>query len=59
MEIGRGNAGVAPGLSGMECPAFALTSPHALWTGRSCDGMVRPSALLLAYFGAAFDVLGV
>jgi hypothetical protein len=29
-----------------------------LWTRRSCDGKVRPSALLLAYFGAAFDVLG-
>lgn len=48
-------------LSLIECPAFALTLLHALWTGfqPAITGFADLSALLMAYFGARFGVLGV
>jgi len=48
-------------LSLVECPAFALTALHALWTGHEAgiNGFVNLSALLMTYFGARFGVLGV
>jgi hypothetical protein len=48
-------------LSLLECPAFALTLLHALWQGHEAGitGFANLSALLLAYFGARFGVLGV
>jgi hypothetical protein len=48
-------------LSLVECPAFALTLLHALWTGHGAGiaGFSTLSALLMAYFGARFGVLGV
>jgi hypothetical protein len=48
-------------LSLIECPGFVLTLLHALWTGHESgiNGMVNLSALLMAYFGARFGVLGV
>ena len=48
-------------LSLVECPAFALTILHALWTGHQAgiDGFASLSTLLMAYFAARFGVLGV
>jgi hypothetical protein len=48
-------------LSLVECPAFAATVLHALWTGHEAgiSGFSNLSALLMAYFGARFGVLGV
>jgi hypothetical protein len=48
-------------LSLLECPAFAATALHALWTGHDAgiNGLSNLSALLIAYFGARFGVLGV
>jgi hypothetical protein len=48
-------------LSLLECPAFALTLLHALWTGHDAGigGFANLSGLLIAYFGARFGVLGV
>ena len=48
-------------LSLIECPAFALTLLHALWTGHDAGiaGFANLSALLMTYFGARFGVLGV
>ena len=48
-------------LSLLECPAFALTILHALWTGfqPGINGFADLSGLLMAYFGARFGVLGV
>ena len=48
-------------LSLVECPAFALTLLHALWTGHAAGiaGFATLSGLLMAYFGARFGVLGV
>ena len=48
-------------LSLLECPAFALTLLHALWIGHEAgiNGFSNLSALLMAYFGARFGVLGV
>lgn len=48
-------------LSLIECPAFALTLLHALWTGHEAgiNGFASVSALLMTYFGARFGVLGV
>jgi len=48
-------------LSLLECPAFALTLLHALWAGHEAgiSGFANLSALLMAYFGARFGVLGV
>jgi hypothetical protein len=48
-------------LSLIECPAFALTILHALWTGHQAgiNGFASLSALLMAYFAARFGVLGV
>ena len=48
-------------LSLLECPAFALTLLHALWTGHEAGigGFANLSALLMTYFGARFGVLGV
>jgi hypothetical protein len=48
-------------LSLVECPAFALTLLHALWIGHDAgiSGFINLSALLMAYFGARFGVLGV
>jgi len=48
-------------LSLVECPAFALTLLHALWSGHQAgiSGFASLSALLMAYFGARFGVLGV
>ena len=48
-------------LSLVECPAFALTLLHALWIGHDAgiNGFANLSALLMAYFGARFGVLGV
>jgi len=48
-------------LSLVECPAFALTVLHALWSGHEAGigGFANLSALLMAYFGARFGVLGV
>jgi hypothetical protein len=48
-------------LSLVECPAFALTLLHALWTGHDAgiNGFSLLASLLMAYFGARFGVLGV
>ena len=48
-------------LSLLECPAFAVTLLHALWLGHDAGiaGFANLSALLMAYFGARFGVLGV
>jgi hypothetical protein len=48
-------------LSLVECPAFALTLLHALWTGHDAgiNGFANLTALFMAYFGARFGVLGV
>jgi hypothetical protein len=48
-------------LSLVECPAFAATMLHALWTGHDAgiNGFANLSALLMTYFGARFGVLGV
>jgi hypothetical protein len=48
-------------LSLLECPAFAATLLHALWTGFApgINGFGSLSGLLMAYFGARFGVLGV
>jgi hypothetical protein len=48
-------------LSLVECPGFALTLLHALWTGHETgiNGLANLSGLLMAYFGARFGVLGV
>jgi hypothetical protein len=48
-------------LSMFECPAFAITLLHALWTGHEVgiNGLVNLSGLLMAYFAARFGVLGV
>ena len=48
-------------LSLVECPGFALTLLHALWTGNQAGitGFANLSALLMAYFAARFGVLGV
>lgn len=48
-------------LSLVECPAFALTMLHALWTGHAAgiNGFASLSGLLMTYFGARFGVLGV
>ena len=48
-------------LSLVECPAFALTVLHALWSGHEAGigGFASLSALLMTYFGARFGVLGV
>jgi hypothetical protein len=48
-------------LSLVECPGFALTILHALWTGHQAgiDGFASLSTLLMAYFAARFGVLGV
>jgi hypothetical protein len=48
-------------LSLIECPAFALTLLHALWSGHGVgiSGFGSLSGLLIAYFGARFGVLGV
>jgi len=48
-------------LSLIECPAFAATLLHALWTGNDAgiNGLANLSGLLITYFGARFGVLGV
>jgi Holin of 3TMs, for gene-transfer release len=48
-------------LSLVECPAFALTLFHALWSGHAAgiSGFATLSGLLMTYFGARFGVLGV
>jgi hypothetical protein len=48
-------------LSLLECPAFTLTLLHELWLGHEpgITGFANLSALLMAYFGARFGVLGV
>ena len=48
-------------LSLFECPAFAVTLLHALWTGHDAgiNGFANLSALLMTYFAARFGVLGV
>jgi hypothetical protein len=48
-------------LSLIECPAFAMTLLHALWTGHDVgiNGLANLSGLLMTYFGARFGVLGV
>jgi hypothetical protein len=48
-------------LSMFECPAFAVTLLHALWTGHELgiNGLVNLSGLLMTYFAARFGVLGV
>jgi Holin of 3TMs, for gene-transfer release len=48
-------------LSLIECPAFALTLLHALWSGfeTGINGFASLSGLFIAYFGARFGVLGV
>jgi hypothetical protein len=48
-------------LSLIECPAFALTLLHALWSGHDAgiNGFANLSGLLMTYFGARFGVLGV
>ena len=48
-------------LSLIECPAFALTLLHALWSGQEAgiNGLANLSGLLMTYFGARFGVLGV
>jgi hypothetical protein len=48
-------------LSLLECPGFALTILHSLWTGHQAgiNGFANLSGLLMAYFAARFGVLGV
>src|SRR5690606_10619813 len=48
-------------LSLVECPAFAFTLLHALWTGHAegLNGFANLTGLLMAYFAARFGVLGV
>jgi hypothetical protein len=48
-------------LSLVECPAFSFTLLHELWLGHEpgINGFANLSALLMAYFGARFGVLGV
>lgn len=48
-------------LSLLECPGFALTLLHALWSGHETgiNGFVELSGLLMTYFAARFGVLGV
>ena len=48
-------------LSLIECPAFAITMVHAIWTGHEAGitGLANLSGLLMTYFGARFGVLGV
>jgi hypothetical protein len=48
-------------LSLLECPGFALTLLHALWTGHQAgiNGFANLAGLLMAYFAARFGVLGV
>lgn len=48
-------------LSLLECPAFMATLLHELWFGHDAgiNGLAGLSALLMAYFGARFGVLGV
>jgi hypothetical protein len=48
-------------LSLVECPGFAVTLLHALWTGHQAgiNGFATLSGLLMAYFAARFGVLGV
>jgi hypothetical protein len=48
-------------LSLLECPAFAATVLHALWTPKEAaiNGLGNLSGLLVTYFGARFGVLGV
>lgn len=48
-------------LSLVECPAFAMTMLHALWTGHDTgiNGFASLAGLLMTYFGARFGVLGV
>jgi hypothetical protein len=48
-------------LSMVECPAFAMTLLHVLWTGFApgINGFATLSGLLMAYFAARFGVLGV
>jgi hypothetical protein len=45
----------------IECPAFAATLLHALWTGFApgINGFGSLQGLLMAYFAARFGVLGV
>jgi phage portal protein BeeE len=54
-------AAVAVELSLLECPAFALTLLHSLWSGfeTGINGFANLSGLFIAYFGARFGVLGV
>lgn len=54
-------AAVAVELSFLECPTFAATMLHALWSGHevAINGFANLSALLMAYFAARFGVLGV
>jgi hypothetical protein len=48
-------------LSMVECPAFAVTLLHVLWTGFApgINGFATLSGLFMAYFAARFGVLGV
>jgi len=48
-------------LSLIECPAFAFTLLHALWSGHETgiNGFANLSGLLMTYFAARFGVLGV
>ena len=48
-------------LSLLECPAFAATLLHALWSGhdKGINGFAALSGLLMTYFAARFGVLGV
>jgi hypothetical protein len=50
-------AAVAIELSLVECPSFALTLLHALWSGHEVG--INGTSLLMAYFGARFGVLGI
>jgi hypothetical protein len=48
-------------LSVFECPLFVTLLAHELWIGHEAgiNGLANLSALLMAYFGARFGVLGV
>lgn len=48
-------------LSLVECPGFAFTLLHALWSGHEpgINGFANLSGLLITYFAARFGVLGV
>jgi hypothetical protein len=54
-------AAVAVELSFLECPVFAGTVLHALWSGHeiAINGFANLSGLFMAYFAARFGVLGV